>query len=182
MTPNSRTLPIVTATVKQSKDWIGARQRAQIIAASLGFGPQDQTRISTAVSEIARNAFEYADGGRVEFIAEIDGAQSLLVRVSDRGPGIEELEAILSGRYRSQNGLGIGITGSRTLMDDFTVNTRIGEGTTVELRKILPRNAPPITPQVLGRIVEALSRGPFWVTIQCMRRSLDDSARVLWNR
>ncbi|HEX6101346.1 MAG TPA: ATP-binding protein [Thermoanaerobaculia bacterium] len=155
-----QTLPIVTAIVKQSKDWIGARQRAQIIAASLGFSAQDQTRIATAVSEIARNAFEYANGGRVEFIADTAVPQSLLVRVSDEGPGIAELDLILAGRYHSQNGLGIGITGSRTLMDDFAVDTRIGDGTTVELRKFLPRSAPPITPEVLSRTSEALARRP----------------------
>ena len=156
----SRTLPIVTAMVRQAKDWIGARQRAQIVAQSLGFSSQDQTRIATAVSEIARNAFDYADGGKVEFIADTREPQSLLVRISDTGPGILDLDLILAGRYRSQNGLGIGITGSRTLMDEFTIDTRIGEGTIVELRKFRPKNAPPITPEVVARVTEALSRRP----------------------
>jgi signal transduction histidine kinase len=155
-----RPLPIVTVIVKQSKDWIGARQRAAIIAESLGFGPQDQTRIATAVSEIARNAFEYAGGGKVEFIAEVGTAQSLLVRVSDEGPGIADLDLILSGRYRSQNGLGIGMTGSRTLMDEFDVNTRIGEGTIVGLRKYLPATAPPVSASVLAKTAAALSLRP----------------------
>jgi signal transduction histidine kinase len=156
----SQTLPIVTAMVRQSKDWVGARQRAQIVAHSLGFTAQDQTRIATAVSEIARNAFEYAGGGRVEFIAETGAAQSLLVRVSDQGPGIADLDLILSGGYRSPNGLGIGITGSRTLMDEMRIDTRIGEGTIVELRKYLPKSAPPVTPEVLALMTEALSRRP----------------------
>jgi len=156
----SRALPIVTAAIRQPKDWIGARQRAQIVAQALGFPSQDQTRIATAVSEIARNAFDYAGGGKVEFIAETGVRQSLLVRISDQGPGILDLDLILSGRYRSQQGLGIGITGSRTLMDELEIDTRIGEGTTVELRKFLPRNAPPITPQILTGLTEALSRRP----------------------
>jgi signal transduction histidine kinase len=156
----SHTLPIVTVMVRQSKDWIGARQRAQIIAASLGFSLQDQTRTSTAVSEIARNAFEYAQGGKVEFLADTGTPQSLLVRISDQGPGIADLDLILAGRYRSPHGMGIGITGSRTLMDEFAVDTRIGKGTTVELRKFLPRSAPRITPDVLGAMATALSRRP----------------------
>ena len=156
----AKTLPIVTAIVKQSKDWIGARQRAQIIATSLGFSPQDQTRIATAVSEIARNAFEYANGGRVEFVADTSLPQSLVVRISDEGPGIADLELILSGRFQSQHGLGIGITGSRTLMDDFDVDTRMGQGTTVVLRKFLPRNAPRITQEVVARTTEALTLRP----------------------
>ncbi|HVG24836.1 MAG TPA: ATP-binding protein [Thermoanaerobaculia bacterium] len=156
----TRTLAIVTAIVKQPKDWIGARQRAQIIADCLGFSSQDQTRIATAVSEIARNALEYAGGGRVEFVADTTGPQSLLIRVSDEGPGIRDLELILSGQYRSEHGLGIGITGSRTLMDDFVVDTRLGIGTSVELRKYLPKSAPQVTPQVLATVSEALSRRP----------------------
>ena len=156
----SRTLPIVTTILKQSKDWIGARQRAQIISGALGFSPQDQTRISTAVSEIARNAYEYAGGGKVEFIADMAMPPSLLVRVSDEGPGIAQLDLILAGRYRSAHGLGIGITGSRTLMDEFNVDTRLGKGTTVDLRKFLPRNAPPVNSEVLGRVADALSRRP----------------------
>ena len=156
----SQTLPIVTAYVRQAKDWIGARQRAQIIAETIGFSPQDQTRIATAVSEIARNAFEYAGTGKVEFTAHTAGTQSLAVRISDEGPGIQDLDLILAGRYRSQTGLGIGITGSRTLMDDFTVDTRLGKGTVVELRKFLPRSAPVITHEVLSRVNDALTRRP----------------------
>ena len=156
----SRALPIVTAIVKQSIDWIGARQRAQIISAALGFSAQDQTRIATAVSEIARNAFEYASGGRVEFIADASVSQSLLVPISDQGPGIADLDLILAGRFRSPNGIGIGITGSRALMDEFEVDTRLGEGTTVKLRKFLPRSAPRITPEVLARVGDALTRRP----------------------
>jgi signal transduction histidine kinase len=160
MNRTSRALPIVTVIVRQSKDWIGARQRAQIIAGSLGFSLQDQTRIATAVSEIARNAYEYANGGKVEFVADPGIPQSLLVRISDHGPGIADLDLILSGRYRSEHGMGIGITGSRTLMDGFDVDTKAGQGTTVELRKFLPRSAPRVTPEVLGRLSEALSHRP----------------------
>lgn len=156
----SQPLPIVTAIVRQLKDWIGARQRAQIISQALGFTAQDQTRIATAVSEIARNAFEYAGGGKVVFIADPGPPQSLLVRISDSGPGIVDLDLILAGRFRSQHGLGIGITGSRTLMDEFSVDTRIGEGTTVDLRKYLPKSAPPITAEVIARVTESLARRP----------------------
>jgi signal transduction histidine kinase len=185
MTPStSKTLPIVTAMVSQSKDWIAARQRAQVIARSLGFGPQDQTRIATAVSEIARNAFEYANGGKVEFLADTAVPQSLLVRISDQGPGIAELDVILAGRYHSRHGLGIGITGSRTLVDAFEVETRMGEGTTVTLRKFLPRSAPRIVPEVLARMTAELARRPAdpLEEAQCynqeLLRTLDELGRV----
>jgi len=155
-----RALPVVTVIVRQAKDWIVARQRAQIIAGFLGFGAQDQTRIATAVSEIARNALDYAGGGRVEFLAETSGRPALVVRITDEGEGIAQLEQILAGRYRSEHGEGNGITGSRKLMDDFDVETRIGSGTSVTLRKFLPRNAPPITPTVLAKINDALALRP----------------------
>jgi signal transduction histidine kinase len=159
-TGSPRSLPVVNVIVKQSRDWLGARQRAQIIAEGLGFTGQDQTRIATAVSEIARNAYEYAGGGRVEFVAETGANQSMMVRISDEGPGIEELDVILAGRYRSPHGLGIGITGSRMLMDEFHIDTRIGKGTSVELRKFLPKSAPPVTSVVMARVSEALGRRP----------------------
>jgi signal transduction histidine kinase len=159
-TGTPRSLPVVNVIVKQSRDWLGARQRAQIIAEGLGFTGQDQTRIATAVSEIARNAYEYAGGGRVEFVAETGANQSMMVRISDEGPGIEELDVILAGRYRSPHGLGIGITGSRMLMDEFHIDTRIGKGTSVELRKFLPKSAPPVTSVVMARVSEALGRRP----------------------
>jgi signal transduction histidine kinase len=157
----SRMLPIVTTIVNQPKDWIAARQRSQLISAALGFSPQDQARIATAVSEIARNAFEYAKGGKVEFIADpTTTPQMLVVQISDSGPGIVELERILAGRYRSPHGLGIGITGSRRMMDEFDIDTRIGEGTNVVLKKCLPRSAPAITPAIVGRIAQLLSVRP----------------------
>ena len=156
----ARPLPIVTTIVGQSKDWIAARHRSQLIAGVLGFGLQDQARIATAVSEIARNAFDYAKGGKVEFIADPEVPQSLLVQISDKGPGITNLDDILSGRYSSPHGLGIGITGSRRLMDQFDIETTRGEGTIVRLRKFLPRSAPPITTDVVRGVAEMLTARP----------------------
>ena len=87
-----------------------ARQRARQIATLLNFDGQDQTRIATAVSEIARNAFRYAGGGKIEFLLEGETApQLLMIRVSDQGSGIADLAHVLSGRYQSRTGMGIGI-------------------------------------------------------------------------
>ncbi len=81
-------LPLVSLFVRHEQDVVAVRQRAREIAARLGFDGQDQTRIATAVSEIARNAFMYAGGGKVEIVVEGRHApQLLVVRVSDRGPG-----------------------------------------------------------------------------------------------
>src|SRR5690242_11413825 len=114
---------ILSLAVRNERDVVLARQRTRQIAAAVGFDVQDQTRLATAVSEIARNAFAYASGGRVEFSVEGKTApQLLVVRVSDEGPGIADLASILGGRYRSPTGMGVGIIGSRRLVDHFEID------------------------------------------------------------
>jgi signal transduction histidine kinase/CheY-like chemotaxis protein len=115
-----------------------ARRRARDVAELLGFDRQDQTRIATAVSELARNAHRYAHGGRVTFARD---AEALHIEVADDGPGIADLDAVLSGRFRSGTGLGRGLAGVRQLMDDFTITSDAGRGTRVTCAKRLP--APP---------------------------------------
>ena len=133
-------LSIVPISLEQ--DVVQARRRARQLGEILGFDPQDQSRIATAVSEIARNAFEYAGGGTVEFL--LDSAESprmLLIRISDRGPGIKDVEAVLSGRYQSRTGMGLGITGARRLTDHFELASSPAEGTRVMFGKRLPRRS-----------------------------------------
>jgi signal transduction histidine kinase len=110
-----------------------ARQRAREVAALLGFDNGAQTRIATAVSELARNAHRYAGGGVVNFSVD---ESSLLIEVSDDGPGIADLDAVLTGRYRSTTGMGQGLVGVRRLMDSFDVETS-GAGTRVRTSKRL---------------------------------------------
>ncbi|MGN6184155.1 MAG: ATP-binding protein [Thermoanaerobaculia bacterium] len=140
-------------------DLVAARRRARQVAAALGFDDQDQTRIATVASEIARNALRYAGGGRIEFaVDELNGTQALAMTVSDRGPGIPNLDDVLSGRYRSNTGMGIGIVGARRLMDDLQINTTPGKGTIVSMRKRLPVTAPPLNNGGIRRIVDELSK------------------------
>ena len=136
-------LPILSVNIRYEDDTVNARQRARQIARLLGFDAQDQTRISTALSEIARNAFNYAGGGKVEYLVEGRTAPQLfIIKVSDRGPGIRDLDAILEGRYQSQTGMGLGIIGARRLMDQFQIESVPGKGTTILLKKLLPKRAP----------------------------------------
>src|SRR5215475_6220361 len=138
--------PILTITIKYEDDVVAARRRARQIAALLGFETQDQSRIATAVSEIARNAFNYADGGKVEFLVEGDAThQSLLIEVKDHGPGIAELESVLQGQYRSSTGMGLGIVGARRLMDACEISSSRESGTNVLMKKNLPKRAPAVT-------------------------------------
>ncbi|MDB5034470.1 MAG: histidine kinase [Chlorobi bacterium] len=152
-------IPIITVSISEEMDVVVARRRTRQIAELLGFDVHDRTRISTAASEIARNAFVYGGGGKVEF--EIDGEvpnQMLVIRVSDRGPGIADLKRILSGRYQSTTGMGLGIIGTRRLMDGMTIDSAPGEGTTVELAKKLPARSGPVSRRDLMELAGKLAR------------------------
>lgn len=146
-----------------------ARQRAKQIAEILGFEMQDQTRIATAVSEIARNAYEYAINGMVEYHFDRSDRAAFRIVIKDEGRGIPRLDEVLDGTFVSSSGMGIGIVGSRRLMDDMQIESS-AKGTTVVLRKFLLRgaNVPTlkmvtdhlgaIAPQDLGQAVTAQSR------------------------
>src|SRR5262245_11382138 len=135
------------------------RQRARQISKLLGFDNQDQTRIPTAVSEIARNALKYGGGGKVEF--QIDGKTSpqlLVISISDTGGGIAHLDDILDGNYQSRTGMGLGILGARRLMDQFQVESKAGAGTRVRMAKLLPASSGLISQAKLLTIVGELAR------------------------
>ncbi len=151
-------LSLLSVSVRLEQDVVAARQRARQIAALLGCDVPHQTRLATAVSEIARNAYNYAAGGRVEFAVEgRTKPQLLLVRISDHGPGIRNLDEILSGQYRSRTGMGLGIIGARRLMDHFEIESVPGK-TTVTLKMLLARQAPLVTAHSLPRVLDELSR------------------------
>ena len=152
-------LGIVSITVDREHDVVNARQRARQLAELLGFEGSEQTRVATAVSEIARNAFKYAGGGRIEFALEGQTRpQIFLIRVIDRGPGIADLATILAGQYQSTSGMGLGIIGTKRLMDAFEVESSPGQGTVVTMRKFLPRRAPVVAARDLVRIADVLAR------------------------
>ena len=150
--------PLLTIAIRHEQDVVIARQRAREIAKLVGFDGQDQTRIATAVSEIVRNAFRYAAGGKAEFAIEGTSApQLLLVRVRDQGPGIADLAHVMSGQYQSKTGMGVGIIGAHRLMDQVEIDSRPGVGTDVLMKKILPHRAPLITQTQFARITAQMS-------------------------
>jgi signal transduction histidine kinase/CheY-like chemotaxis protein len=140
------------------RDVVEARQQARTIGESLGFDHHDQIRIATSVSEIARNAFRYARGGTVAF--EVDPQSRMFsVSVVDKGGGIPHLENVLAGSYQSSTGMGMGILGTRRLMDSFSIQSG-DTGTAVRFGKRLPEHAA-LDPAILQRIASNIARhGP----------------------
>jgi len=116
-----------------------ARQTARETARRLGFGMVDQSRIATAVSELARNVVRYATDGRGEAIVREVTDQTrgagLEIVVRDEGPGIANVDQALRDGFTTGSGLGMGLPGARRLMDDFAIDSAPGRGTTVTIRK-----------------------------------------------
>jgi serine/threonine-protein kinase RsbT len=117
-------------------DIVNARNAAREFARDLGFGMVDQTRIATAVSELARNVIRYAQSGSVVIKAvELRERTGIEITVIDQGPGIEDLELAMQEGYSTSGSLGKGLPGTRRLMDEFTINSIQGVGTTIIIRK-----------------------------------------------
>ena len=122
----SDTLPLLTLAIRSEQDVVQCRQTAKRLAAALDWSTLEQIRLATAVSELARNIYQYAGSGRCEFTL-LTGQGHLLrglqLRAIDQGPGIAEMEAIQAGSYRSSTGMGIGLRGAQRLFDDFDIQT-----------------------------------------------------------
>lgn len=108
------------------------RERAIEIKLSL----IDQTKLITAASELARNTLKYGGGGDVQLANVSDGIkQGIRMVFTDKGPGIADVEQALTDGFTSGGGLGLGLGGSRRLVDDFDLRTKLGEGTAVSIIK-----------------------------------------------
>lgn len=124
--------------IKDEKDIIVARQRVREVAKNMNFSITDQTRIITAVSELSRNIFEYAGSGNV--IIEITTnatKRGIMVSFIDRGPGISDIDEAMKEGFTSGKGMGLGLPGSKRLMDEFIITSEIGNGTKIVIKKWL---------------------------------------------
>ena len=149
---------LLLVALEHEPDIVLVRKRTRRLAELLGFDRQDQTRITTAVSELARNAFEYAGGGQAEFRVKDDAhSHALEILISDKGPGIADPDAVLAGNQRSEKGMGVGLRGAQRLMDAFHIESQPGLGTTVRVAKFLPARAPAVNRALLTRIGQALA-------------------------
>jgi serine/threonine-protein kinase RsbT len=142
MSEHSRVIPI-----RSDLDIVAARQAGREMSRELGFGIVDQTRIVTAISELARNVFNYAGEGTLTlnmieasqpFSERSERKQGIEIVCEDHGPGIPDVERVLKGGYSTSGGLGRGIAGCKSLMDEFTLETEVGKGTRAVARKWKP--------------------------------------------
>ena len=128
--------------VRREADIVKVRERVRRLAREMGFDPTTQIKITTAVSELTRNIYEYARAGAITLSLATRGASAagLQMTARDDGPGMDEakLRSIVRGTYRSASGLGVGLIGTRRLMDEFDIQSKPGEGTRVSVVKWLP--------------------------------------------
>jgi serine/threonine-protein kinase RsbT len=122
--------------LKTEDDLVHARAAIKLHSVDLGFSKINQTKIVTAASELGRNVLEHGRGGSllIEKVDE-DGKNGLKLVFEDKGPGISDMALAMTDGYTSKDGLGLGLTGSKRLMDDFSIRSQPGQGTTVMVIK-----------------------------------------------
>ena len=127
----------VRVPIAADTDIVAARGQGRALAARLGFSRTDATLIATAISEIGRNILVHAGGRGEVSIAETANGDLLGIEVvaRDQGPGIVDVERALTEGYATGTGLGLGLPGAKRLMDEFSIETQVGRGTTVTMRK-----------------------------------------------
>jgi serine/threonine-protein kinase RsbT len=121
-----------TVPIKSGSDVVLVRQRVRAWAIEAKFSLVEQTKIVTAASELARNTLEHGGGGEAQLVLLNNaGRQGIQLIFSDQGPGIPDIKLALSDGYTSGNGMGLGLGGSKRLMNEFEIETEPGRGTTV---------------------------------------------------
>jgi serine/threonine-protein kinase RsbT len=122
--------------IAESGDVVRARQMVRLLAQRGGLSLVNQTKLVTAASELGRNALVYGSGGTARAaVVRDEGRQGVWVEFSDRGPGIPDLELALTDGWTSGNGMGLGLSGTRRLVDEFHIESAPGVGTTVRVVK-----------------------------------------------
>jgi serine/threonine-protein kinase RsbT len=125
-----------TLDVRSSTDIVLIRQAVRKWTAELGFSLVDQTKMITAASELARNTLDYGGGGVVNLESlQVGAKRGLRLTFEDHGPGIADVEQALTDGFTSGKGMGLGLGGSRRLVNEFEISTRVGEGTRVTITR-----------------------------------------------
>ncbi len=122
--------------LQSDSDIVLVRQKVRAWSTELGFGLVDQTKIVTAASELARNTVDYGGGGKAHLEAVQNGNRwGLRLVFEDEGPGIPDLELALTDGYTTGKGMGLGLSGSKRLVNDFDIEIQVGKGTRITIAK-----------------------------------------------
>nr|WP_213806692.1 anti-sigma regulatory factor [Granulicella sp. dw_53] len=122
--------------IKDSSDVVFVRQRVRVWTTQLKFSLVEQTKVVTAASELGRNTLEHGGGGELEISEVVDGIRKgLRLKFSDKGPGIPDIKLALSDGYTSKQGMGLGLGGSKRLMNEFEIESTPGQGTTITVTR-----------------------------------------------
>jgi serine/threonine-protein kinase RsbT len=126
--------------IRADADIVTARQQGRTLAQQLGFVGSDLTVIATAISELGRNILTYAGSGEI-FLrpAQTGGKRGIIVVARDEGPGIPDITLAMQDAYSTSNSLGLGLPGTRRLMDEFEIHSIVGRGTIVTVKKWVMR-------------------------------------------
>jgi serine/threonine-protein kinase RsbT len=123
--------------IQSGDDVVRVRQLVRVAAAANGLSLVDQTKLITAASELARNTLTHGGGGvaRMEVVKSANGRTGVRLQFTDQGPGIPDMDLALRDGWSTGAGLGLGLSGSRRLVDEFQLDSTPGEGTTVVVVK-----------------------------------------------
>ena len=125
---------VETHPIRTSDDVVRVRQIARAKAAEIKLSLVDQTKLVTATSELARNTLEHGGGGQVRIeLVENGLRKGVKLSFEDQGPGIENLELALRDGYTTGSGMGLGLSGSKRLVNEFDIKSERGRGTTVTI-------------------------------------------------
>jgi serine/threonine-protein kinase RsbT len=128
-----------SVAINSAADIVVARQKGRALALELGFDGSDLTLIATAISEVARNIVTHAKSGEIVVAAANNGSRrGIQITARDEGPGIKDITKAMQYGYSTNKGLGVGLPGAKWLMDDFNIESKLGKGTTVTMKKWLP--------------------------------------------
>jgi serine/threonine-protein kinase RsbT len=128
----------VHVPIEREADIVTARQKGRELAAATGFSNTDQTIIALAISEMARNIVSYAHFGEI-VLSELNdgGRRGILIVARDEGPGIPDIELAMRDGYSTGKSLGVGLPGTKRIMDEFVLSSTPGKGTTVTMKRWL---------------------------------------------
>jgi serine/threonine-protein kinase RsbT len=125
-------------SISSAADIVMARQKGRALALELGFDGSELTVIATAISEVARNIVDHAKRGEIRLAPAQQGSKrGIAIVASDNGPGIPDVDQAMQYGYSTGKGLGVGLPGAKWLMDEFDIDTKVGNGTTVSMKKWL---------------------------------------------